>query len=129
MTQATLAIVYAALASLPLAMHIALAFGAPLGRFTVGGRFAGRLPGVWRWLAVLQACLLLAMTSAVLDRGGVVNLGLPGATFWGALGLTILTTIANLATPSRPERLLWGPVTLGMTAATLGVALIGKDTL
>ncbi len=39
MTAQTLAIAYAALALLPGVMHIALAAGAPLGRFTVGGQF------------------------------------------------------------------------------------------
>jgi hypothetical protein len=41
-----------------------------------------------------------------------------------ALALTVLTTIANIATPSRPERLLWGPVTLAMSAAAFGLALL-----
>ncbi|GAA6202926.1 hypothetical protein [Aquicoccus sp. SU-CL01552] len=124
MTPTTLAISYAALAGFPTAMHIALAAGAPLGRFTIGGRFPGRLPGPWRALALVQASLLLAMACAMLDRGGVLRLGLPDAAFWTALALTVLTTIANVATPSRPERLLWGPVTLAMTAAAIGIALL-----
>jgi len=124
MTPTTLAISYAALAGFPTAMQIALAAGAPLGRFTIGGRFPGRLPGPWRALALVQASLLLAMACAMLDRGGVLRLGLPDAAFWTALALTVLTTIANVATPSRPERLLWGPVTLAMTAAAIGIALL-----
>lgn len=124
MTPTTLAISYAALAGFPTAMQIALAAGAPLGRFTIGGRFPGRLPGPWRALALVQASLLLAMACAMLDRGGVLRLGLPDAAFWTALALTALTTIANVATPSRPERLLWGPVTLAMTAAAIGIALL-----
>jgi len=32
-----------------------------------------------------------------------------------------LTTLANLATPSRPERLLWGPVTVLMSLCLIGV--------
>lgn len=105
-------------------MHIALAAGAPLGRFTVGGRFTGRLPGPWRALALVQALLLIAMACAVLDRGGVLPLGLPGLAFWTALSLTLLTTTANIATPSRPERLLWGPVTFAMSIAAIGIALL-----
>lgn len=124
MTPTTLAISYATLAGFPTAMQIALAAGAPLGRFTIGGRFPGRLPGPWRALALVQASLLLAMACAMLDRGGVLRLGLPDAAFWTALALTVLTTIANVATPSRPERLLWGPVTLAMTAAAIGIALL-----
>lgn len=124
MTPSILAITYAVLAGFPTAMQIALAAGAPLGRFTVGGRFPGRLPGPWRALALVQASLLLAMACAMLDRGGVLRLGLPDLSFWTALALTVLTTIANIATPSRPERLLWGPVTLAMTATAIGIALL-----
>ena len=40
----TLAFVYAALAALPVTMHLAVAAVAPLGHLTVGGRFPGRLP-------------------------------------------------------------------------------------
>ncbi len=123
MTPMILAISYAVLAGLPAAMHIALAAGAPLGRFTNGGRFPDRLPGPWRALALVQASLLLAMACAMLDRGGALRLGLPDLAFWTALALTVLTTIANVATPSRPERLLWGPVTLAMSAAAIGLAL------
>jgi len=57
MTQA-LAFAYAGLAMLPVLMHLANAAGAPLGRLTVGGRFPGRLPPVWRALALVQAALL-----------------------------------------------------------------------
>ena len=123
MPSTILAIAYAALATLPMMMHIALAAGAPLGRFTAGGRFPCRLPGPWRMLALVQASLLLAMACVVLDRGGALRIGLPDIAFWIVLALTLLTTMANLATPSRPERLLWGPVTIAMSVAAIGIAL------
>ncbi|TCS63854.1 hypothetical protein EDD52_106122 [Primorskyibacter sedentarius] len=125
MSAQTLAIIYAALAALPMAMHIALSLGAPLGRITVGGRFSGRLPCAWRGLALVQAALLLAMGCAVLDRGGVLSTELPDAAFWLALALTLLTALANGITPSRPERMLWGPVTFAMSVAAIGVAAGG----
>jgi len=121
MTAQTLAMIYAALVALPLAMQLAVALGAPLGRFTVGGRFAGRLPPLWRGLAVVQAGLLAAMAAAVLDRGGVIALDLPPVAFWLALGMSILTLLANAISPSRPERRLWTPVALAMTATALGM--------
>jgi hypothetical protein len=124
MSPQTLAVLYAAAACLPTAMHVAVAAGAPLGRFTVGGLFPGALPARWRALAIVQAALLLAMALAVLDRAGVVDAALPGFAFWLALGLTGLTTAANAASPSRPERLLWTPVLAAMSAAALGVALL-----
>lgn len=37
--------------------------------------------------------------------------------------MTALSLLANAASPSRPERLLWTPVLLAMLTATLAVAL------
>jgi len=125
MTDTALALAYAGLAALPAAMQIALAAGAPLGRFTVGGRFPGRLPGPWRWLALVQAALLGAMALVVLGHAGIgTAAALPGWTIWPVLALTLLTTLANLATPSRPERLVWGPVTVLMSLALIALIAI-----
>ncbi|MPQ96099.1 hypothetical protein [Thioclava sp. JE_KL1] len=110
MPAATPALIYAALAALPVAMHIALAAGAPLGRFTLGGRFPGRLPWRWRGLALVQAALLAGMAAAILSDAGVLALGWPPVAFWGAFTLTGLSLLANAASPSRPERLLWTPL-------------------
>lgn len=120
----TLALFYAILAACPMAMHLGLAAGAPWGRFTVGGRFSGRLPPPWRGLALVQAGLLAAMACAVLDRGGVLDLGLPTVAFWGALVLTVVSLIANAVSPSRPERMLWTPVIAVMAASATGVAVL-----
>ncbi len=122
MTAELLAWVYAGLTLFPAMMQIGLAAGAPWGRFTVGGRFPGRLPPLWRGLALFQALLLAGMAIVVLDRGGVLVTGLPAALFWPVLGLTALTFLANAASPSRPERRLWAPVTLGMLLSALGAA-------
>lgn len=122
MTEA-LAIGYAGLAALPLAMHLGLAAGASWGRFTLGGRFSGRLPPVWRALALVQGALLAAMAGAVLARAGI---GAPGLAvlFWPAVAVTVLSLLANAASPSRPERRLWTPVLASMTLAALGVAFL-----
>jgi hypothetical protein len=121
MTQ-VLALVYAGLAALPVLMHLAVAAGAPLGRLTVGGRFPGRLPPRWRALALVQAVLLCAMAGAVLARAGIGALPL-APLFWPAVALTLLSLVANAASPSRPERLLWTPVLFLMAAAALGIGL------
>ena len=124
MSETVFALTYAGLAALPTAMQLALAAGAPLGRFTVGGRFTGRLPGRWRALALVQAALLVCMALVVLDHAGAIGLALPGWSVWPVLGLTLLTTLANLASPSRPERLLWGPVTVVMSLALIALIAV-----
>lgn len=118
----TLALAYVGLAALPVAMHLAVAAGAPLGRLTVGGRFAGRLPPAWRGLALVQAALLALMAGAVLARAGLGASAL-APLFWPTVAVTVLSLAANAASPSRPERLLWTPVLALMAAAALGVGL------
>ena len=118
----TLAFSYTGLAVMPVLMHLANAAGAPLGRLTVGGRFPGRLPPRWRVLAVVQAALLCTMAGAVLARAGIAVSAL-APIFWPAVVLTLLSLVANAASPSRPERLLWTPILFLMTCAALGVGL------
>ncbi len=122
MTQA-LAVTYAIATALPLAMQLGLILGAPWGRLTLGGRWPGVLPLAVRPFAGLAALLLIWLITVVLDHAGLIAAGYPDWMIWPALALTILTTIANLATPSRPERMLWGPVTLIMSAS-LGLLLL-----
>lgn len=117
------ALLYTLLASLPIAMHIGVAHGAPWGRFTVGGRFEHKLPPVWRGLALGQAALLCLMAVVMLDRGAVVDLGLAEELFWICVGLTALSTFANAISPSRPERLLWTPVLVAMTGSAMALAV------
>ncbi len=119
-----LAIGYAAFASLPIMMHIALLAGAPFGRFTVGGRFPGQLPPLWRVLALGQATILIGMAIVVLDRGEVFSVALPPVLFWPVLGITVLTFLANAISPSRAERRLWTPVILGMLVCAVGLIFL-----
>lgn len=119
----TLALTYAGLAALPIAMHLAVASGAPLGCLTVGGRFPDRLPPLWRALALVQAALLGLMAVAVLARAGIGPERLV-LLFWPTLALTVLSLAANAASPSRPERLLWTPILFIMAAAALGVGFL-----
>ena len=124
MTANLAAMIYTGLAVLPLTMHVALAVGAPLGRLTVGGRFDGKLPPLWRGLALVQVGLLIGLSVSMLDRAGVLALGIPGLVFWAAFALTLATFMANAASPSRPERILWGPVTFGMAVCACLVAFL-----
>lgn len=117
------ALIYSFLVALPVAMHIGVASGAPWGRFTVGGRFADTLPPLWRGLALVQASILCAMAVVMLDRGGIIALGIAEKVFWGCIGVTALSTLANAISPSRAERLLWTPVLVLMTGSSVALAV------
>lgn len=121
---AVAALIYAFLCALPLTMQIGLALGAPWGRFANGGRHPGVLPPAWRALAVVQGGLLAAMAWVVLARAEVIAAEVPEALFRAALGISILTAIANAISPSRPERLLWGPVTFAMAVCAVTIAVL-----
>ncbi len=114
-----LAVTYALAAALPLALQLGLFLGASWGRLTLGGRWPGALPLSVRPLAALAALLLVWLIAVVLDYANLIALELPGWMIWPALALTLLTTLANLATPSLPERRLWGPVTVVMSLSLL----------
>lgn len=119
------AILYSVLAAAPFGMQLGLAAGAPWGHLTLGGAHPGRLPPRLRKGAVVQAALLAAMALTMMGRGGVLELGLAPWAGWLALALTAMTMVANLITPSRPERLLWGPVSIGMFLSGLVVVIGG----
>lgn len=116
--------VYGGLVVVLVGFQICLAAGAPWGHLANGGLHPGRMPPLWRGLALVQGGLLAAMGWAVMsyaaEKGGAGG-GLVWA-FRAALALTIATTIANWITPSAPERRLWGPVTLVMLISALIVA-------
>ena len=112
---------YGLLALAPAIMQVGLAWCAPWGHLTLGGQYPGVLPPGLRIGALVQSLILLLMAASVTQRAGVLDAGLPDWSIWPALAITVLTTIGNLATPSIPERRLWGPVTVAMLAAILVV--------
>ena len=76
--------IYTGLAVLPFTMHVALAAGVPLGRLTVGGRFDGKLPPLWRGLALVQGGLLIGLSAAglLMFHGRIAGIsGIAGGIF------------------------------------------------
>lgn len=116
--------IYAALCAVVASFQLALVGGAPWGHLTQGGQSPGVLPPGPRAFAALSALLLVLMALAVLSAAGKAGLAWPRWTGWAALALTALTTALNWLTPSAPERLLWGPVTLVMLVAAVRVMIV-----
>ena len=106
--------------------QLALALGAPWGAYTLGGRFKGKLPPRMRLVAVLQIVLLLVFALIVPARAGL-GLGqlYPASrvAIWFVAAFFALGSLANLATLSKGERLIWGPANVLMLIASIMVAL------
>lgn len=107
---------FAVLAAVVVAFHLAMILGAPWGALTMGGRWPGVLPARARVLSAASAVLTLGM-AAVLWREG------PGWALWGVVGLMLVSVVANAATRAEGERRLWLPVSLAMFLAAVSVAI------
>lgn len=107
--------------------QLALAAGAPLGRFAWGGTHPGVLPGRLRLASLLAAAIVTTFPLFVLERAEVIpGLGRPAiasAAIWALTALFALSTIGNLASTSASERRIMTPVALLLTICCLIVAL------
>lgn len=93
----------------------ALIVGAPWGAFTQGGRHPGSLDALGRGIAGVSIVLLFGMAQSILAQDGKgifknmnrkrVRIFARMSTGYGVLGI-----IANVATPSQGERLIWAPI-------------------
>lgn len=122
------AVVFASATVFVVLFQLALALGARWGEYTMGGKFPGRLPTGMRVAAVAQASVLALLGAVVLSRAGLLLPGWSNVSswlIWGVVGFSALSFVLNVITPSRGERLRWGPVTLVMLVSSLVVALSG----
>lgn len=119
------AIVYAVVSAGVIAFQLALAAGAPLGSYAMGGAFPGRFPPAMRAVAVVQAALIVGMASVVLSRAGVA---IPSWSrmsrwlVWLVVAIGVATFLVNVATPSVGERTIWAPVAFVLLACSVAVA-------
>jgi hypothetical protein len=104
----------------------ALALGAPWGRAAWGGAYK-RLPRGLRIASSIAVALWLAAALVVLARAGYGWSPIPsGVARWGTwvlFGLLVVGTLMNLASRSRPERLIQTPIAAVLAILCLIVAL------
>ncbi len=118
------------------AFQVTLWRGAPYGDAVLGGRAAtvgGVLTGPYRWAALGQAGLLLAMAVLLLGRGGVMRLpvltdsGLRRAA-WAIAAFMTINTVANFSAPHPLERRMGvATLTVALLSATLGASSTRGD--
>lgn len=114
--------------SLLVAFQLLLAAGLPLGRLAWGGEHE-RLPPRLRVGSALSALLLVAAGLAVAEWAGWLRVtGRPPlveAFLTGLVLLFALSTLANLASSSRPERWTGAPLAFLLTCSLVALVLSG----
>lgn len=120
------ALVFALVAGGVVAFQLALALGAPWGRYAMGGAFPGRFPPPMRVAAVIQAILIAFLAVAVLSAAGLVMPDLAAAApwlVWVAVLVSALAVVLNAISRSAGERRIWVPVATVLLISSLMVAL------
>jgi len=121
-----LAIVFSVLVGIGILFQFALAFGAPLGEYSMGGRFKGRYPPKMRVVAVINALILASVCVIVLIRAEFIMphmYSFSKTAIWFVVGFSALSVVLNATTKSVWERRIWLPVTIGMLICSLILAI------
>lgn len=106
--------------------QVALAAGAPWGRFVWGGQHAGVLPTRFRVGSALSPLLYAAFALVVLDRAGeldVVGDGAARVLTWAVFAFMAFGVVLNGISRSRHERFTMTPVVLVLAVTSLLVAV------
>lgn len=120
------ALVFAVVAGGVVVFQLALALGAPWGRFAMGGAFPGRFPPPMRVAAVVQAVLIGLIAVAVLATAGLFLPGFAVAfpwLIWVAVVVSAIAVVLNAISRSAGERRIWVPVASVLLVSSLVVAL------
>jgi len=123
------AIIFAVLTAGVVGFQLALALGAPWGAYAMGGAFPGVYPPAMRVAAVVQAGLLAVLALVVLSRSGLALARWSRVARWAiwlVVAFSALSVLLNAITPSAGERAIWVPVTVGLLACSLTVAVITR---
>lgn len=95
--------------------QVVLALGAPLGEFTLGGKFPGKLPVKMRIAAIFQIFILFLFAIIVVSKSGIAFeafYGIARIGIWVVFAFFILGTILNISSPSKKERIIMGPLNI-----------------
>lgn len=106
--------------------QVALFLGAPLGEYTLGGKFPGKLPAKVRAATLIQILILMVFVIIVTAKAGIAfdqynSIAQYG--IWFVVAFFILGTLANLSSPSKKEKLIMGPANIIALVCTVIVAL------
>jgi hypothetical protein len=123
-----MAILAAVLLALAAVLTVLVACGAPLGEFTMGGRFKV-LPGQYRVMAVISLIIQIFAIIIVLQTDGIISLWFTDkitryiCIFFAAY--LSLNTIMNLLSTSKKEKYFATPLSL-ITAICFWITIFNK---
>jgi hypothetical protein len=106
-------------------LQLALALGAPWGEMAMGGKFPGRFPPKMRVAAIIQLVLLLLVALIVLVRAELVfgeYFEISRSAVWFVVALFVVSSILNIITPSKKERMMGAPIAIILLTCSLIVA-------
>jgi len=121
----TAATIFCICTAVAVVFQLALALGAPWGEMALGGRYPGRFPLRLRIASLAQSVVLVLLSFVVLTRSQLSfekYFEYSEIAIWFVVGVCALSATMNILTPSKKERLLWGPVTLVMLFCVFIVA-------
>jgi len=120
------AIAFCIVLGLLVLFQLALALGAPWGRFAWGGQHRGVLPTGYRIGSIVGMLVYACMATIALDRVGLIAWypgGFSQVAMWVVFGLLALGVLMNAISRSKPERYAMTPVALVLAVLALLVAL------
>ena len=123
-------VVFAIAAGGVVVFQLAMAFGAPWGRYAMGGAFPGRFPPPLRVAAVIQAAVIAVLAVGVASTAGLLLPDLAVALpwlVWAAVGVSALAVVLNAISRSAGERRIWVPVATVLLVSSLLVALTDRS--
>lgn len=106
--------------------QVLLALGAPLGEFTMGGRFPGKLPNQMRVAALVQIVILYFFTAVVMSKaklGFESFVNMARIAIWFVLAFFVMGSFVNFSSPSKKEKYVMGPLNIAALISVLMVAL------
>ena len=120
------AIIFVALLGLLVVVQLALALGAPWGRFAWGGQHTGVLPAGYRIGSIVGVLGYGFIGSIALDPAGLISWypgGFSQVAMWVVFGVLALGVLMNAISRSKSERYAMTPVALALAILAFLVAL------
>lgn len=119
-------VAFVALLVLLALFQIALAFGAPWGRFAWGGQHPGTLPTNYRIASAFSLLVYGFMVVLALDRAGLIDVlpqNFSSVGSWVVFAYLVLGVVMNAISRSKAERWVMTPVSLVLAVLALLIAL------